>query len=254
MAEECLAMCQRLNAGDASETANAFNNCAFCLEHLGRWSEALPKYQAALEMGRRLYKQDDPNVALFGLHVGGCLQVLGRPDEALAKYQDASAMFERLASAQPGNNQVKIGLTKSRYQLGGLLVETGKTGEAAKNYQSGLELTETILKGGANPSATRLRQAFRIKLGLDKAEVMIRQISPDSEAQVIGLREGDVLIRYASKPVDTALDLPFLTARAAGTGIELEIRRDGTPLKLNVKAGPLGVVCEDRIVARKDSP
>jgi hypothetical protein len=83
---------------------------------------------------------------------------------------------------------------------------------------------------------------------------LICQISPDSQAQVIGLREGDVLIRYASKPVDTALDLPFLTARAAGTGIELEIRRDGTPFKLNVKAGPLGMVCEDRIVARKDSP
>jgi eukaryotic-like serine/threonine-protein kinase len=254
-AEECLAMCQRLNSGDASETANAFNNCAFCLEHLGRWSEALPKYQAALQMGRRLYKQDDPNVALFIVHVGDCLNVLGRSDEALVNYRDASAMFERLASAQPGNDLVKIGLAKSRYQLGQLLVGMDKSEEAAKNYQSALDVTETILRRGtANPTATKVRQACRIKLGLDKAEVVIRNISPGGQAQDMGLREGDVLVRYAGQPVLSIQDLPMLTGRASGSGIELEIRREGAPLKFAVKAGPLGVICEDRITAGNHSP
>src|SRR5208283_4206726 len=101
----------------------------------------------------------------------------------------------RLASTQPGNNLVKIGLAKTRYQLGELFVGMDKTEEAARSYQSGLDLTESVLTGGAgNPSATRLRQACRIKLGLDKAEVVIRRISPGSQAQTIGLREGDVLI------------------------------------------------------------
>jgi hypothetical protein len=31
--------------------------------------------------------------------------------------------------------------------------------------------------------------------------------------------------------------------------MELEIRRDGAPLKLTVKAGPLGALCEDRSIA-----
>jgi len=54
------------------------------------------------------------------------------------------------------------------------------------------------------------------------------------------LWEGDALVRYAGKPVDSAPDLPFLAARAAGTGIELEIRRDGALQKLTVRGGPLG--------------
>jgi tetratricopeptide (TPR) repeat protein len=251
-AEECLAMCQRLNAGDTSETANAFNNCAFCLEHLGRWSEALPKYQAALEMARRLYRQDDPNVALFNIHVGDCLQVLGPPDEALRKYQDALAMFERLAKAQAGNNLVRIGLVKTHFQLGNLWLGMGKPDEANKNFKSGLDLAEAILAGdGANPSATKLRLACRIKLGLENSEVVLRKMFPAGQAQEIGLQEGDVLVRYAAQPVVSALDLPLLTGRAKGNGIELEIRRMGAPLKFTVNAGPLGVLCEDRVLQVK---
>ena len=251
-AEECLAMCQRLNAGDASETANAFNNCAFCLEHLGRWSEALPKYQAALEMARRLYKGDDPNVALFNVHVGDCLHVLGLPDEALQKYQDALAMFERLASAQPGNKLVRIGLVKTHFQFGNLWLGMGKPDEANQNYQGGLDLAETILAGdAANPSATKLRLACRIKLGLENSEVVLRKIFPVGQAREIGLQEGDVLVRYAAQPVVSALDLPFLTGSAKGNGIELEIRREGAPLKLIANAGPLGALCEDRVLPGK---
>jgi serine/threonine protein kinase/tetratricopeptide (TPR) repeat protein len=251
-AEECLAMCQRLNAGDTSETANAFNNCAFCLEHLGRWSEALPKYQAALEMARRLYRQDDPNVALFNIHVGDCLQVLGPPDEALRKYQDALAMFERLAKAQAGNNLVRIGLVKTHFQLGNLWLGMGKPDEANKNFKSGLDLAEAILAGdGANPSATKLRLACRIKLGLENSEVVLRKMFPAGQAQEIGLQEGDVLVRYAAQPVVSALDLPLLTGRAKGNGIELEIRRMGAPLKFTVNVGPLGVLCEDRVLQVK---
>ena len=254
-AEEALAMCMRLNPGDQAETTSALNNSAFCLQHLGRWSEALPKYEAALEMSKRLFKQDDPNTALFSSHVGDCLWVLGRTDEALQKYQEALAMFEHLASAQPGNILVKVGLAKTHYALGDLWIGMDKTEQAHKSYKAGLDLAEAILASdAANLTATRLRLTGRIKLGLDKAEVVLRKISPGSLAQEIGLREGDVLVRYAGQPLLTIQDLPMLTGRASGAGIELEIRREGAPLKLAVKAGPLGVICEDRIIAGNHSP
>jgi eukaryotic-like serine/threonine-protein kinase len=254
-AEEGLAMCMRLNPGDQAETTSALNNSAFCLQHLGRWSEALPKYEAALEMSKRLFKQDDPNTALFSSHVGECLWVLGRTDEALQKYQEALAMFEHLATAQPGNNLVKVGLAKTRYALGDFWLGMDKTDEAHKNYKAGLDLAEAILASDtANLTATRLRLTGRIKLGLDKADVVVRKISPGSLAQEIGLREGDVLVRYAGQPLLTIQELPMLTGRASGSGIELEIRREGAPLKLAVKAGPLGVICEDRIIAGNHSP
>jgi tetratricopeptide (TPR) repeat protein len=253
-AEESLAMCLRLNPGDQAETANALNNCAFCLEHLGRWSEALPKYEAALEMGKRLFKGDDPNVALFYSHVGDCMSVLGRSDEAQQNYQEALSTFERLATAQPANNLVKSGLAKIHFKLGDVWAGMGKTDEAHKSYQDGLNLAEAILAiDAANPTALKLRLTGRIKLGLEKAEVVVRKISPGSQAQGIGLREGDVLVRYAGQPLLTIQDLPVLTGRASGSGIELEIRREGAPLKLAVKAGPLGVVCEDRIIAGNHS-
>jgi tetratricopeptide (TPR) repeat protein/tRNA A-37 threonylcarbamoyl transferase component Bud32 len=254
-AEEGLAMCLRLNPGDRAETANDLNNCAFCLEHLGRWSEALPKYEAALAMSKRLFNQDDPNTALFNSHVGDCLWVLGRADDAMQKYQEALAMFTRLAAAQPGNNLVKAGLGKTRYKLGDLWFGIGKTEEAHKSYQDGLDVAEAILASDpANPSASKLRLGCRLKLGVDKAEVVIRKISPGSLAQEIGLREGDVLVRYAGQPLLSIQDLPMLTGRASGSGIELEIRREGAPLKLAVKAGPLGVIFEDRIIAGNHSP
>ena len=66
----------------------------------------------------------------------------------------------------------------------------------------------------------------------------------------IGLEADDVLIGYDGKQVICAADLPVLTGRATRTGIVLEIRRDGAPLKLIINAGPLGAVCEDRIVMK----
>jgi tetratricopeptide (TPR) repeat protein len=215
----------------------------------------LPKYEAALEMEKRLFKSDDLELALFIEHVGDSLNVLGRSDEAVPKYQEASAMYERLVAAQPGNDLIKVNLGKIHYELGDLRFGMGKTEEARQDYQSGMKLVEALLtNGAANSSVARLHEACRIKLGLDKSEVVIRKISPGGQAQSIGLREGDVIVRYAGQLLLTIQDLPILTGRASGSGIELEIRREGAPLKLAVKAGPLGVICEDRIMAGNHSP
>jgi S1-C subfamily serine protease len=171
-------------------------------------------------------------------------------DDARQQYEAALAMYERVAAAQPIDTTVRIGLANSRQRLGDVLAEMRKTEEAAKNYQEGLRVAEAVLASdAANPNAKTLRLTCRIRLGLEKAEVVVRKTSPHSQAEQVGLREGDVLVRYAGKPVVCAADLPVLTGRAIGTGIELEIRRDGAPLKLAINAGPLGAICEDRILA-----
>jgi S1-C subfamily serine protease len=64
-------------------------------------------------------------------------------------------------------------------------------------------------------------------------------------------KAGDVLVSYDGKPVACSSDLPLLTARTAGTGIELGIRREGASLKLAANAGALGLVCEDRSVVNE---
>jgi eukaryotic-like serine/threonine-protein kinase len=249
--EENLAMCQRLFPGDQVDKCRALNNYALCLEHLGRWPEALTNYEASVAMLRRLEKWDDNNVSRILNHVGDCLYVMDRLNDARQQYEEAVAIYQRIAIAQPGNNTVKIGLAKSQQKLGDVLAEMGLPQEATTNYQAALQLAEYILTNDtANPDATKLRLTCRIKIGLEKTEIAVSKISLQSQALDIGLKAGDVLISYDGKQVICAADLPVLTGRATRTGIVLEIRRDGAPLKLVVNAGPLGAVCEDRIVMK----
>jgi len=250
MREADLAMCRRLHPEDNFFKYVSQNNLALCLEHLGRWPEALTNYEAAVAMVQRLENFDDPMKARFQNHVGDALNVVGRSDEAAQQYQESLALLQRVILAQPGNNSAKIDMAKAHQKLGDVLVEMGKAGEATTNYQEGLRVAEAVLASDAsNPDAKPLRLTCRIKLGLEKVEVVVHQISPQSQALEIGLREGDVLVRYAGKPVLCASDLPLMTGRNIESSVELEIRRDGAPLKLPVKAGPLGAVCEDQIIA-----
>jgi len=238
--EASLAMCQRMYAEDHSETARVQNNLALCLEHLGQWSEALTNYEAALAMLERSYKGDQTHAALVRDHIAGVLNVLGRTVEAIQQYQEAHAMFERLATAHPDDYTAGIGAAYSCRELGDVFTEMGKSDEASQNYQKGLQGAEAILAStAANSSAANLRLTCRVKLGLEKAEVVVRKIAPRSQALALGLREGDVLVRYAGKPIISATDVPFVTGRATGSAIELEIRREGAQLKLTVTAGML---------------
>ena len=54
-----------------------------CLQAMGRAPDALPKYEQALEMRRRMFKGDHPAVARAMINVGSCLSALGRRADAL---------------------------------------------------------------------------------------------------------------------------------------------------------------------------
>jgi hypothetical protein len=250
-AEAALRLVQAaLGDKDSPEKADGLDDLANCLDNVGRSAEALPMHEAALAILERSYKGDETHIALIRNHIGDCLNVLGRSDDALQQYQDARAMFEGMANTQPGNNYARIGFAKARQKIGDVFAEMGKADEAGENYQEALRVAEIVLASdAANPDAKTVRLTCRIKLGLEKAEVVVHKMSPGSLALEIGLREGDVLVRYAGKPVVSVADLPVLTGRATGTGIELEIRRDGAPLKLTVEPGPIGALCEDQILA-----
>ena len=200
-------------------------------------------------------KWESSRTAIIQNHVGESLHFLGRLDEARQQYEEALAILMRISIAQPDDNAVRMRLASTRQNLGDVLAEMGKIQEATTNYQSGLQVAETVLASdAANPAAKTMGQTFRIKLGLDKADIVVSKIAPHSQAFAIGLKTGDVLVRYAGKPVGCSADLPVLTGRASGAGVNLEIIRDGTPLEFTVKPGPLGVQCEDRVLPGKDSP
>jgi tetratricopeptide (TPR) repeat protein len=250
--EQALAMRQRLYQGDQANVVVSLNNIAKCLNGLDRPAEALPYGEAALAMIKRISKGDNPDVAEVLCTVAGCLKYLGRSDEAAGDYLEARELLTRLNQSQPENRALKIALAGVLRSQGDLLALSGQTAAAAGDYQQALSLTESVLTvDPANDQAVKLRLSLRAKLGLETVQVVIENVTPDSQAQQIGLRPGDILVNYAGQPVISASDLPDLTHLVKGAALELKIRRDGNPLSFTFKEGSLGIRCSDQTVTAK---
>lgn len=101
---------------------------AACLRSLGRSAEALPKFEAALEMQRRLFEGlpapaggqagDHPDVANSLNNVASSLISLGRSEEALPKYEAALQMLRRvLPPGHPHTLYPQLGLARTLISL-----------------------------------------------------------------------------------------------------------------------------------------
>src|SRR5205823_697740 len=112
---------------------------------LGRSAEALPKYQAALEMRQRLHKTDHPDVAIVLSGLAFCLSAQERPAEAAQTNQEAIAMFQRLLAAHPGNSSLGLSLAKVYQKAGDASARAGDTDSALEKYRKGLGLAESVL-------------------------------------------------------------------------------------------------------------
>ncbi|SPE51117.1 Serine/threonine protein kinase with TPR repeats (fragment) [Verrucomicrobia bacterium] len=126
---------------DNSEVARALNDVAGCLDALGRSTEALPTYNAALAMYERLHKGDHSDKVACLNYVGCCLDGLGRSAEALPKLQLAVAMSERLNSGDHPQT------AESLNDLGTILLNLGRPAEALANYQAALEMRQRLYSG-----------------------------------------------------------------------------------------------------------
>jgi hypothetical protein len=64
-------------------------------------------------------------------------------------------------------------------------------------------------------------------------------VERDAPADRAGLRSGDVVVRFAGRPVQTHIDLLALAADTApGTVVPVELVRDGAPLRASVRVAP----------------
>ena len=85
----------RTKGGDHKELATCLNNLASALHSLGRASEALPLYEEALGMRKRLFKGDHPDVAGSLHNVAGMLADLRRVEDAKRAAREAIQVGER---------------------------------------------------------------------------------------------------------------------------------------------------------------
>ena len=81
--------------------------------------------------------------------------------------------------------------------------------------------------------SAELPRAFRLPRA---AGALITAVEKEAPAQRAGLRAGDVVTRFAGKPVQTHLELLALAADTApGTAVSVELIRDGTPQSVTVR-------------------
>jgi serine protease Do len=79
------------------------------------------------------------------------------------------------------------------------------------------------------------------RLGIERARgVLVSEVFPGSPAAAAGVREGDVIVAYAGKPVANPRQLQEIVERSASDSKEqLEVIRDGKPKTLSVVVKPL---------------
>jgi len=83
--------------------ATSLNNLAVLYDNQGRYSEAEPLYLDALEMRRRLFTGDHPDVADSLNNLALLYYIQGRYNEAEPLYLDALAIFERVLGTDHTN-------------------------------------------------------------------------------------------------------------------------------------------------------
>ncbi|MFN9559165.1 MAG: tetratricopeptide repeat protein, partial [Dolichospermum sp.] len=112
--------------------ATSLNNLALLYHNQGKYSEAEPLYLDALEMKRRLFTGDHPDVATSLNNLASLYHKQGKYSEAEPLYLDALEMTKRLFTGDHPN------IATSLNNLAGLYDSQGKYSEAEPLYLDAL--------------------------------------------------------------------------------------------------------------------
>jgi tetratricopeptide (TPR) repeat protein len=130
--------------------ATSLNNLAVLYDNQGRYSEAEPLYLEALEMRRRLFTSDHPNIATSLNNLAYLYHNQGRYSEAEPLYLEALEMRKRLFIGDHSD------VATSLNNLAGLYYNQGKYSEAEPLYLDALEMTRRLFIGDHSDVATSL--------------------------------------------------------------------------------------------------
>jgi len=121
--------------------ATSLNNLAFLYKSQGKYSEAEPLYLDALEMRRRLFTGDHPNVATSLNNLAVLYYSQGKYSEAEPLYLDALEMTKRLFTGDHPD------VAQSLNNLAGLYHSQGRYSEAEPLYLDALEMRRRLFTG-----------------------------------------------------------------------------------------------------------
>jgi len=98
-----------------------------------------------------------------------------------------------------------------------------------------------VTRGGIGVYVQKMTPELAKSFGLEKGEgALVADIIAGGAAETAGIRRGDVIIRFDGKEVHEMNELPrIVAATPVGKDVEVEILREGKPLKLKLKVGEL---------------
>ncbi|NJM70582.1 MAG: tetratricopeptide repeat protein [Scytonema sp. RU_4_4] len=137
--------------GLETDLATSLNNLAYLYDSQGRYSEAEPLCQQALELSKRLLGEQHPNVADSLHNLAGLYRSQGRYTEAEPLYQQALELGRRLL----GDEHPSV--ATSLNNLAGLYYSQGRYAEAEPLYLQALNMRERIL-GTNHPNTVTVRK------------------------------------------------------------------------------------------------
>jgi tetratricopeptide (TPR) repeat protein len=143
-----------------------------------------------------------------------------------------------------------------------LLAARGSRGEArpavtyAPSASMFIYLTSKAKHGGQRATLLALGDPAypAVRPDLDRATppdhgLVVGRVTPNGNADLFGIRPGDVLLEYNGMTVQSAKDLQVLAADKGSKAVSLSFWRAGRVRQLEVAAGPLGIDFDKRPAA-----
>ena|GEM_PF-5833597 len=133
LAEQALAIRQRILGQQHRDVASSLNNLARLYKSQGRYEEAEPLYRQALEMRKQLLGQQHRDVASSLNNLAGLYESQGRYEEAIPLAEQALAIRQRILGQQHRD------VASSLNNLAGLYKSQGRYEEAEPLYRQAEE-------------------------------------------------------------------------------------------------------------------
>ncbi len=261
--------------GDRSGEATTLNDIGRVYDDLGDKPKALSYYEQALPLWKQVGNRSSEGITLANLAM--LLAKLGQPLQSIARYREAAICYlARLPPDTPqavGSLRLAFGVALSSKlwpQAAKLLSETealkapavlhaqwraqlaGHSGaaDAAARYQ------ELYRLAAALPAADQARVRSLAKAGelrtqqrayfADCLGVVITQVLPDSQAARLGLRTGDIVVRYQHKCINVSATLAEAVQKTQPSqSVVVQYVRQELLQTLSAKGGRLGIGTEE---------
>ena len=191
--------------------------------------------------------QDHPDVASGLNNLAALYQAQGRYELVEPLYTRSLTIMEKaLGQDHPD-------VAGSLNNLAGLYEALGHYEQAAPLYTRSLTIMEKAL-GKDHPKAKIIRgnlQALQARLH-GQIQVQVKAVIPNSQAEQLGIRPGDIFTHYNHKPVLGAVSFSYGRSLepAAGPAQALKVLRVGKELVFNVKPGKIGVELQELASAK----